>query len=371
MKMVPGEEPLDDFSGIAVIAEAPGDVEVARGRPLVGPSGNLLNRCLRSEMVKLPRTSLYLDNLFQFQLEDNDVGSVSVGKVQQRKQVHGEELPPAVSQEAANIAYQNPVDGSNYLDPEYWPWLDSLKKRLEAIDGLKLVVTLGATATWALTGQCKIGKMRGNAVMSELVPGLKVLPTYHPAYILRNYPNRIVLIRDLRKAKDEAQQPGDVITTSRELWMEPTIEDLRRFKRDYIEPGALLGCDIETSNGQIECIGFSTSPHRAIVVPFIDYDRWPPNYWTTAKKEQWALEWCAGLLEDPDQPILGQNFVYDVRWLFSKAARPITVRNYSEDTRLQHHSLYPELPKDLGFLTSIYAKERSFKHLGKEAKQDG
>jgi hypothetical protein len=35
--------------------------------------------------------------------------------------------------------------------------------------------------------------------------------------------------------------------------------------------------------------------------------------------------------------------------------------NVAEDTMLLHHSLFPELPKGLGFLGSIYTNEASWK----------
>jgi hypothetical protein len=50
----------------------------------------------------------------------------------------------------------------------------------------------------------------------------------------------------------------------------------------------------------------------------------------------------------------------------------IKVRNYREDTRLQHHSLYPELPKDLHSLMAAYSDWPSSKGWGgkQEDKRD-
>lgn len=371
MDRIEPEYPLEDFSGIAIVGEAPSDVELVKRRPFVGPAGGLLNRCLRSRPVKLPRTTCFLTNLFDWQLPDNELKEIAVGKVAQRK----DETPePDVDKEVREIAWQNPAGNNCYLPKDQWWNLQRLKDELQALDGLKLIVPLGGTALWALTGQCQIGKARGSALWSSLVPGVKVLPSYHPSYILRNYRNRIILIQDLRKAIREAEDPTHIETIHRELWVEPTIEDLRVFYRDYIKPqrgtGNAISCDIETSRGQIECVGFAPDRYRAIVVPFLDFDREGFSYWNTAHKEWWAWDWCRKVMEDPELPILGQNFVYDVRWLWERGPR-IGAINYSEDTRLMHHSLYPELPKDLGFLTSLYEKEQAFKHLGKESKQDG
>ena len=53
-----------------------------------------------------------------------------------------------------------------------------------------------------------------------------------------------------------------------------------------------------------------------------------------------------------------QNGIYDVQYLMKYRIR---VRNFSEDTMLLHHSLYPALPKSLDFLGSIYANEQAWK----------
>ena len=56
---------------------------------------------------------------------------------------------------------------------------------------------------------------------------------------------------------------------------------------------------------------------------------------------------------------VGQNFTYDLSWLWHLYG--IRVNNYSQDTRLLSHALYPELPKSLEFLGATYARERAWK----------
>jgi hypothetical protein len=51
-----------------------------------------------------------------------------------------------------------------------------------------------------------------------------------------------------------------------------------------------------------------------------------------------------------------------MQWLW-RAGCP--VRNARDDTMLLHHALYPEMPKSLGFLGSIYTEEASWKLLRK------
>jgi DNA polymerase I-like protein with 3'-5' exonuclease and polymerase domains len=89
----------------------------------------------------------------------------------------------------------------------------------------------------------------------------------------------------------------------------------------------------------------------------MDFARPGGNYWPTLEEEQKAWEQVAYLLESPI-PKLGQNFIYDLQYIVKMGIRP---RAFQEDTMLLHHSLYPEMQKDLGFLGSIYTNEAAWK----------
>jgi hypothetical protein len=67
-------------------------------------------------------------------------------------------------------------------------------------------------------------------------------------------------------------------------------------------------------------------------------------------------------------PKLGQNFgAYDAYWfLDSWGIRPMNLR---EDTRILHHSLYPELPKDLAFMGNSYADQGAWKQMRARRKE--
>src|SRR5579863_3210026 len=69
-----------------------------------------------------------------------------------------------------------------------------------------VVVALGNTPCWALLGQTKITALRGTTNWSERLD-IKVLPTYHPAAILRQWSMRPTTIRDLNKAHTESAFP--------------------------------------------------------------------------------------------------------------------------------------------------------------------
>ena len=57
------------------------------------------------------------------------------------------------------------------------------------------------------------------------------------------------------------------------------------------------------------------------------------------------------------KPTLCQNGFHDVYCLADVGV----FVNWVADTMFDHHALYPELPKDLGFLGSVYTNEFSWK----------
>jgi DNA polymerase len=58
----------------------------------------------------------------------------------------------------------------------------------------KIICTLGASATQALLGEVKITKVRGKIQHKD---GIDIVPTFHPAYILRNASELPTFVQDL------------------------------------------------------------------------------------------------------------------------------------------------------------------------------
>lgn len=243
-----------------------------------------------------------------------------------------------------------------YLYPKYEAELHRLYMELGDFKP-NLAVALGSTPLWALCGTGGITKRRGAIVESTKVPGLKVLPVFHPAGILRQWENRPVTILDLEKARYEQEFP-EIRRPKRTVYVDPSLEDLRWFEANHIASARAISADIETAAGQVTCIGFATSPDRAIVVPFVDYRRSDRSYWRTAEEEIQAWAFVCRVLDHP-APKIFQNGLYDIHFLWR--AYGLKVRNAEHDTMLLHHSLQPESPKGLGFLGSVYTNEAAWK----------
>lgn len=240
---------------------------------------------------------------------------------------------------------------SKYVRAEFQPELDRLGDELLAVDP-NLIVALGNTAFWALCGRTGVSKLRGTTTeTTHLVSGFKIMPTYHPAAVFRQWELRPTTIIDLAKAGRENAFP-EVRRPACEIWIEPTLADIRTFIHDHIRGCPILSVDIETSGNRITCIGFAPTEALAIVIPLDDERSATGSYWPTLADERECWKLIAGVLKDPSIPKLFQNGLYDIAFLWR--AQGIGVRGAKEDTMLLQHALQPEALKGLGYLGSLY-----------------
>ena len=349
---------------LVLVGEAWGESEAQTRQPFAGSSGRELWRMMVEGGI-LPIEALPIsDDRFgpgwigprRQWLEDCKIGMTSVLALQ----------PPgndvrqlcASRKEVGQGYTHGHLAQGLYLRSEFLPELARLQTELETLRP-NLVVALGNTACWALLQATNIGSIRGTVTWaSALAPaGTKVLPTYSPSAVLRQWSWRPIVIADLIKAQREAET-RELIRPERRVLINPTLGELQNWTDTImtLKPD-LLAADIETGAGQIKCISFAPSPRAAIVVPFVDQHSPDYSYWRSPGAECAAWEMVKIVLES-DIPKLGQNFLYDLQYITKMGILP---RNCLEDTMLRHHALYPELQKGLGFLGSIYTNEASWK----------
>lgn len=319
---------------IALVGEAWGDHEARAMLPFVGPAGRELDDMLEEAGIR--RGECFVTNVFNFQPLNNDIETLCSPKKAMPKDYS---LPP--------------IKSGCYIRPEFLKELDRLKNELNAMQP-NLVVALGNVPCWALLQRTGITKIRGTVCKGVLTQH-KVLPTFHPAYILRNWNDRPTTIMDLMKVKREAEFP-EVKVYPRRIHIAESLSDL-----DFIEKALNdrdeLSTDIETHAKQITCIGFSQTIDDAYVIPFWNWTKPGLNHWEFHHEERAAWHCIKRILARP-MPKLGQNFIYDMQYLFRHG---VFVKNVREDTMLLHHALQPEAPKSLGFLGSIYCNEIAWK----------
>ncbi len=143
---------------ILFIGEGPGKDEDEQGRPFVGRSGKLLNRALA--LVDIKRTDVYITNIVKCRPPGNRAPL------------------PLESATCMNLFLFNQI---KIIRP-------------------RVICTLGAIALNNLLGKpASITKMRGQKI--EYEDGIIIIPTYHPAYILRNQTQAATWIEDFKTIK--------------------------------------------------------------------------------------------------------------------------------------------------------------------------
>lgn len=251
---------------------------------------------------------------------------------------------------------------AGYMLPKYQHELDRLYAEINRMDP-NVILALGPAASWALLGTTGLKAIRGAPAAStapQLKRPYKVIPTYSPNAVNRDYSLRPIVLSDLDKLRRESGYP-EVVRPSRKIWLEPTLGDLYEYEREFIHHSNQLSIDIETKGRIITCIGFAPDKHSAIVVPFFSERRKDNNYWSTLHEEVEAWNWVRRMCAL--KKAVGQNFIYDMNFLWTEYG--ITVPKASDDTMLLHHALQLEMPKALGFLATLYTDEASWKFMRK------
>jgi len=141
---------------VAVVGESPGPPDIATGRPFMGPAGDMLNRILAA--IGLQRKDCYLTNV---------VKMISTG----------DELTP---------------DVLNFFTPY-------LHREL-AVVRPSVIIAFGNTPTRALLRTKKpISQMRGEF---HDYHGAQLMPTFNPAYLLRDPSKKREVWDDMKKVRD-------------------------------------------------------------------------------------------------------------------------------------------------------------------------
>lgn len=148
---VPGEG--SSSARIVFVGEAPGSDEDIRGRPFVGPAGRLLDRMMTA--IDLERSAVFI----------------------------------------ANIVKCRPPGNRTPLPGEIAACMPFLRRQIAAVRP-RVVCALGSVAVRVL--------LRGDALITEVrgtrreMGGFTLVPTYHPAYLLRNPSAKREAWHDLR-----------------------------------------------------------------------------------------------------------------------------------------------------------------------------
>jgi len=170
---------------IALIGEAPGADEARMGTPFVGRAGQLLDDALRA--TGIVRGTCLIGNVFRFRPPDNKVAHFFASRARAKK-------------DGFAIADTWGPFNAQYVKAAYAGELDHLRESLVAY-GPSVIVALGGTPLWALTGLSGITKERGRRLENRLLADVPVVATWHPSFVLRgNRAEMPAMEADLRLA---------------------------------------------------------------------------------------------------------------------------------------------------------------------------
>jgi uracil-DNA glycosylase len=146
------------------VGEAPGADEDLQGIPFVGRAGQLLTKII--EAIGLNRDQVYIANVIKCRPPEN----------------------------------RNPdPDEVDTCEPFLFQQIDSIKP--------KVIVALGTFAAKALLKtQDSISRLRGRTYDYR---GAKLIPTFHPAFLLRSPDRKREVWEDMKKVRALLQEPAD------------------------------------------------------------------------------------------------------------------------------------------------------------------
>jgi len=162
-------DPAHTWNGLILVGEAPGREEARLGHPFVGRSGQLLNDMLVK--AKIERKACLIANVFRRQPPGNKVAHFFLSR-------------RASKEQGIEIEEKLGSFGSAWCRKDFAQDIDILKQTIEKQQPL-LIIALGRTPLWALTGEGALLNKVGQKLPCRLAQGLIVLPTFHPSFILR------------------------------------------------------------------------------------------------------------------------------------------------------------------------------------------
>jgi DNA polymerase I-like protein with 3'-5' exonuclease and polymerase domains/uracil-DNA glycosylase len=327
---------------MAIVGEGPGRNEVEEGRPFVGESGDFLFKQIRH--VGLHRNRIHVNNAFLCRPADNKL-DVVLKQLKAENDKRREENRPLSEFELS------PIDACR-------------PRLLEELKPFENVVLAGKIAYQGLTGHsASILAVRGGMIEWEGPGGdkKKVLPTVHPAFVLRAMRWTKVLRSDFSRAYRWFSGLHE--------WRPPTIVHRPSAKklREFLFSQPILAYDVETDGlepmtARLRCLGIGNGEivYMIPVLPkdkgetFSGYASW--FHGEPYSESEWSdiVEVLRAWFVFKDCIKVGHNSgVYDTQVIqhhFGVVPTPAL------DTLGLHKLVESELPHDLGFTTSIYGE---------------
>lgn len=296
---------------VVIIGEAPGENEWREGRPFVGGSGRVQDGAIFR--AGLRREDCYLTNVLKCRPPNNDIHT-----------------PDALK--AISICTEELHHELKLCRP-------------------KVVVPVGATALRALGLDGNIGAVRGSVQMSRWG---KVIPTWHPAYIMRNWVEYDTLVKDWKKIARHIDIPGLIYTPER-FNLFPSVGEIEAFSAKVNSRKGTIAVDVETYSAEyplrtpLKMVGIAVDEQEAMCIPFFNEGgNW---VWKTDEDAVRVITAVGAIMENPNVRKLMHHALFDTTVLMNHG---FTIKGPIFDTMLAHNLVYHPASHALAFLVSIY-----------------
>lgn len=329
---------------ILIVGEAPGAQEIEQGKPFVGASGTELTKMLQEAGIL--RSDVRITNVTPYRPPGN-------------------KLELWAPKKKKDIGPNHQLFRGRYFDPRIIEGIGALEEEIRTTNP-SVIVPLGNLALWACTGEEGILKWR-SSLLRYKPPGsggdlfengnspagaYKVIPTIHPAAILRTWEWRYLAVHDFRRVRRWADFQGFpeikenfIVAPTYSQVIDTLTGLLLRVRGGNLD----LSVDIETRSRHLACVGIAWSRQDAICIPLADTTK-PEGYWTT-EQELSIILLLRELLTHPNAKCIGQNWQYDYQYIAKYWGFEV---NLALDTMTETHTQFPGLPKGLDFQSSLY-----------------
>lgn len=359
---------------VMLIGEAWGENEAEQQVPFVGASGAELERMLREAGID-PAEVLFA-NVVNARPSGNDITKFLIPTEQAKKA----KMPP----------FRGLYPGI--------PILEGISKLENLIAHVKpkLILSVGNWPLWFLTESSwkvknekgyklptGVDTYRGSQLFYERAGSpIPVLPTYHPAAILRMWSWRHISVQDFRRGHrylSGGAGAADWQDPREFKWLlQPSVPETRGWVEHFlVQKGDTLELelDLETYMGRIHIFGVRNPlDETCLVVPFLHVrkDGFSPAY----PESHFVAIYMRlrQLLCDSRIRLTGQNLIYDIQYLREFFHYTPIV---GFDTMIAQNVFSPGERKSLDFMASIYCqyytywKEDRKKSLANESTEEG
>jgi len=315
---------------IAIIGEAPGEQENNQKMPLVGGAYRVLWDTLRKYSIN--RKDCYITHTVKKQ-----------------------------------VVFAKGADSKHPIRPiELEHWTGLLEWELDNLPNLKYILCLGSMTLKALIGETSITKWRGSVMECKVGRAertLQVICTNSPRHIMKTPIMEPMFMLDIQKLKrviDGAFTRHTIAGT-----INPSYDDAMQYIEQLDRSPEPIAFDIEIVGNETACVGFANNPYEGICINFRDART---NRYSIEQEELLRAR-IQRLFYNKENKFIAQNGSFDCGWLWFKDR--IHVPTLWFDTLLAHHTLYPRLPHNLGYLTAQYTDHPYYKDEGKTWREGG